>query len=68
MLTSRSAAAAAKYIAEGDCFEEQYSSQFATFRLFVKISLLCMDMNIYIYCFICLAIQVNFSCSSNSQN
>lgn len=34
--------------------------------LSVKISLLCM--NIYSYCFICLAVQVNFSCSSNSQN
>lgn len=68
MQTSCSAAAAVEYISEGDCFEEQYSSQSATFKLFVKISLVCMDMNIYIYCFICLAIQINFSCSSNSQN
>lgn len=36
MLTSCSVATAVKYISEGDCFEEQYSSQSATFGAVCK--------------------------------
>lgn len=45
------AAALTKYISKGDCFEEQYSSQYATFwaGLFVKTSLLRVHMYIRMF-------------------